>query len=52
VESHPVKDGTGATTTKILFEYVLTKFSCPKVMMSDRGTRFLNETINALIEEF
>jgi len=52
VEAQPVKDYTGATTVKFLFEYVLTKFGCQKVLMSNRDTHFLNEMINALIEEF
>eukprot|EP00253_Pinus_taeda_P023818 PITA_23818 len=30
VEAKPVKDCTGVTTTKFLFEYVLTRFGCPK----------------------
>jgi len=37
---------------KFLFEHVLTLFGCPKILMSNRGTNFQNETINALIEEF
>eukprot|EP00253_Pinus_taeda_P005927 PITA_05927 len=36
VEAQPVKDCTRATTKKFLFEYVLTRFGCPKVLMSDR----------------
>ena len=51
MEAQPVKDCAGTTTTKVLFEYVLTRFGCLKVLMSDRGTHFLNETISALIEE-
>lgn len=47
-----MKDYTGATTTKFLFEYVLTRFGYPKVLMSDRGMHFLNEMISALNEEF
>lgn len=47
-----MKDCTGATTTKFLFEYVLTRFGCLKVLMSDCGTHFLNATINTLTEEF
>lgn len=41
-----------AKTTKLLFEYVLTRFGYPKILMSDHGTHFLNEMIRALIEEF
>jgi len=51
-EAQSVKDYTSATTVKFLFEYVLTQFGCPNILMSDHGTHFLNETINALMKEF
>ena len=41
-----------AMTTKFLFEYVLIRFGCPKILMSDKGTHFLNETISTMLEEF
>lgn len=41
-----MKDCTGATTAKFLFEYVLMRFGYPNILMSDRGTYFLNETIS------
>lgn len=47
-----MKDCTGATAVKFLLEYVLTIFGFPKVLMSDRGTHFLNETISVLTEKF
>eukprot|EP00253_Pinus_taeda_P014900 PITA_14900 len=52
VEAQRVMDYTRATTKKFLFEHVLTRFGCPKVLMSDRGTHFLNETISTLTEVF
>ena len=52
VEAPLVKDCISPTTAKFLFEYVLTWFGFPKVLMSDRGTHFLNETINAKLKEF
>lgn len=45
----PVKYFTAA---KFLFEHVLTRFDCPNILMNDCGTHFLNEMINALMEEF
>jgi len=51
-EAQPLKDCIGMTTTKFLFEHVLMRFGCPKILMSDCGMHFLNKTISALIDEF
>lgn len=45
-----MKDCSAATSMKFLFEYVLTRFGCPKILMSDRGMHFLNETISTMLE--
>lgn len=50
VEAQLMKDCTGTTTKKFIFEYVLTRFVCPKILMSDHGMHFLNKKISALIE--
>ena len=47
-----MKDCTGVTAAKFLFKYVLMQFGCPRILMSDRGTHFLNGTINVLTKEF
>eukprot|EP00253_Pinus_taeda_P016334 PITA_16334 len=52
VEAYPIKDRTATTIENFLFKNVLTRFGCPRILMSDRGMHFLNETINALTEEF
>ena len=40
-------------TLRILsFEYILSKFGCLKIFMSDQGTQFFNKIIEALTEEF
>eukprot|EP00253_Pinus_taeda_P014337 PITA_14337 len=51
-ETQPMKDYIGETTTKFLFEYVMTRFGCLRILMSDHDTHFLNETITALTKEF
>eukprot|EP00253_Pinus_taeda_P029983 PITA_29983 len=52
VEAQLVEDCISTTISKFLFEYVLTWFGFPKVLMSDRGMHFLNERISAMLEEF
>eukprot|EP00253_Pinus_taeda_P002928 PITA_02928 len=52
VEAQPVKDCTVVIAAKFLLDNVLKRFGCPKILMSDRRTHFLNETISALTEEF
>jgi hypothetical protein len=52
VEATPMKDCSAKTTTHFLFEQVITRFGCPRVLMSDQYTHFINNTINAMIEEF
>lgn len=51
-KAQPSKDYMTTMIAKFLFENMLTGFGCPKILMSDHETHFLNETISALIEEF
>jgi hypothetical protein len=48
----PTKDSSTETATHFLFEKVITRFGCPRIMMSDQGTHFINDTIRAMTEEF
>jgi hypothetical protein len=47
-----VKYCSTETTTHLLFEQVITRFGCPRILMSDQGNHFINNTINAMNEEF
>jgi transposase InsO family protein len=51
-EATPVKYCSTETTTHFLFEQVITRFGCPRILMSDQGTHFINSTIKAMTEEF
>jgi transposase InsO family protein len=51
-EAREVKDCSATTTTCFIFDDIITRFGCPKILMSDQGTPFINKTIEALTEEF
>jgi transposase InsO family protein len=51
-EAAPVKDCSTETTLHFLFEQVITQFGCPRVLMSDQGTHFINSTIRVMTEKF
>jgi hypothetical protein len=51
-EVAPVKECIIEKTTHFLFEKVITRFGCPRILMSDQGTHFINNTIKDMIEEF
>jgi hypothetical protein len=52
VEATLVKECIIETIAHFLFEQFITRFGCPRVLMSDQGMYFINNTINVMNEEF
>jgi transposase InsO family protein len=52
VEARVVKGCSETTTVCFIFDEIITRFGCPKILMSDQGTHFINKTVEALTEEF
>jgi hypothetical protein len=51
-EAAPVKYCSTETTTHFLFELVIIRFGCPRILMSDQGTHFIIITIKDMNDEF
>ena len=51
-EAQPIKDCSTAIAVKFIFDNILSRFGCPRIIMSDQESHFLNKTIEALTEEF
>ena len=48
VEASPIVDCTTATAVRFIFENIVTRFGCPRILMSDQGSHFINRTVRAL----
>ena len=50
VEVKATQKNDAHTTAKFLYEYVFTRYGLPIEIVSDRGSYFINETIEYLLE--
>jgi transposase InsO family protein len=51
-KARAVKDYSETTAARFIFDDIITRFGCPKTLMSDQGTHFINNTVETLNEEF
>jgi transposase InsO family protein len=51
-EARAVKDCSETTIVCFIFDDIISRFGCPKILMSDQGTHFINKTVESLTEEF
>jgi hypothetical protein len=51
-KAREIKECSATTVVRFIFDDIITRFGCPKTLMSDQGTRFINKTAKALTEEF
>ena len=50
-EATLVVDCTTVTVVTFIFENIVMWFGCPRILMSDQGSHFINHTVRALTEE-
>ena len=51
-EAKAVKTNTAANAAIFMYENIISKFGCPKILVSDRGIHFLNEMIQEMTYRF
>ena len=51
-EAAATKNDNANTVATFLYENIITHFGCPKELVSDRGTHFINHTIAALTAKY
>ena len=51
VEGTPIVDCTVAKALRFLVDNIVTRFGCPRILMSDYGSHFINHKISALKKE-
>src|SRR5688572_16195245 len=52
LEARAVKKANAETVATFIYEEIICRYGTPKVIQSDQGTHFVNETIRLLIQKF
>src|SRR3954462_5871968 len=51
-EARAVPRATAEETTKFIYEEIICRHGCPQKILTDRGTHFKNQLVEALIQQF
>src|SRR6266487_3882841 len=51
-EAKPMRDATAENVVKFIYEGIICRHGCPKIIMSDRGTHFRNKLVDELCRKF
>jgi hypothetical protein len=52
VEATVLRDNIAKSTTKFIYENIITQFGCPTNLVSDQGSHCINNFIEILVQEF
>lgn len=47
-----IRTNAAKNATIFMYENIVTRFGCPKILVSDRGIRFLNDMIREMMDRF
>src|SRR5437016_13884304 len=51
-EAKAMKEATAKNVVKFIYEGIICRHGCPKIILSDRGTHFRNKLMEGLCEKF
>jgi hypothetical protein len=49
-KAREIKDCSATIAMQFIFEDIITRFGCPKTLMINQGTHFINKTIESLTQ--
>ena len=52
VEAKAIKTDTAVHTATFMYENIISRFGCPKILVSNRGSHFLNELFEEMTTKF
>jgi Integrase zinc binding domain/Integrase core domain len=51
-EAEAISEATGKRVAEFIYQTIICRHGCPKQILSDRGTHFRNEVVDALLRKF